>query len=256
MKQGIVLVSHGTLDQDIRLRTIDDFMLSVGDRLPDAEIVCAFTNSDVRRMLRETKGERVQNVKAAMLSMKEMGVTDLTVVTTDILEDEEHKKIREEIGGLAAFFNEVKVSKPLLSEGADFEVTARAVHGAFGEIVGDDVLILITKGSKELGDEKLSTFERSLKKHFQKGYVASLKGEKRLYKIIKELKSIGIEDGRIVLVPMEFIAGPSIENEISDCFAELSERLLQDGYVVEEHFKGLGEYDAFQRLYLRHLYDA
>ena len=33
-------------------------------------------------------------------------------------------------------------------------------------------------------------------------------------------------------------------------------RLEEEGYTVDSIFKGLAEYDDFQRLYMRHLYDV
>ena len=59
-----------------------------------------------------------------------------------------------------------------------------------------------------------------------------------------------------MLVPLEFVAGEEIENELSREYAGLVARLEEDGYNVETVFKGLGEYDEFQRLYLRHIYSA
>ncbi len=288
MKQGIVVVSHGTADQEARQRTLEDFMLSIGDRLEEAEIVSAFTDSDVRRMLREKSGEKVQNVKAAILSMKEKGITHLTIVTTEIIESFGNKKLREEISGLAGFFKEVHITKPLISSSMDAEITARAFLGAFGDIIGDDTLIVIAEDNKtvyedpeysemffgeELFDKPLECLQDNLRKVIPNSYVASVHGSRKLYKVIKEInagdnqidnqsnESAGAVSGeperkRIVLIPLEFIAGEVIENEVSREFKGLITRLQEEGYTVEEYFKGLGEYDAFQRLYLRHLYDV
>ena len=269
MKQGIVVVSHGTADYEVRLRTIEDFALSIGDRMEDADIVSAYTNGDVRRAIRESSGEKIQNVKAAILTMQQKGVSHLTVVTTDILESVEHKKIREEISGLAGCFKEVHIAKPLLASAKDSEITARAFHGAFSEIVGDDILIVVAENDKtvyddpeyadmyigeEMFNDPLGSLEECLRKHIPNSHVASISGKRKLYKIIKSIKDN--EEKRVVLVPLEFIAGENIENKVSQDYAELAARLEQEGYEVDQHFKGLGEYDAFQRLYMRHLYEA
>ena len=256
MKQGILVVNHGTADYDARIRTIDEFMLSIGDRYEEADIACAYTDGEVRRKLREETGEKIQNVKAAMLAMKERGVSHLSIVTTDILEDNAHKKIREEVGTVAALFSEVKISRPLLYADMDFELTARAAHGAFSGLVGGDALIVVTRGEKQAGDEELALFEKALQKHVENSYVVSLLGERRLYKAIKELKSKEKIPERVVLIPLEFIAGESIENDISSKYNELSERLAEEGFIVERFFKGIGEITEFQRLFLRHLFEA
>ena len=256
MKQGIVVVNHRTVDIEMRLRTIDDFVLSIGDRIEDADIVSAYTNSSVRKEIREITGEKIQNVKAAILGLKDRGATHLTVVSTGIAEDEEHASMMEEIRGLMPIFSEVKISKPLLSSRADYEITARAMKGAFSELVGDDILIVATNGLRLDEDGVFDGFEDALRNHFARSYVVTLKGEKKLYKAIKDLKASDVTSGRVVLVPLEFIAGNFIENELSGEYPDMVMRLIKEGYKVETPFKGLAEYDHFQRLYMRHLYEA
>ena len=52
------------------------------------------------------------------------------------------------------------------------------------------------------------------------------------------------------------MAGEKVENEVSQEYTVLAERLEEEGYTVDKAFKGMAEYDAMQRLYMRHLYDA
>ena len=163
--------------------------------------------------------------------------------------------MKEEATGLASIFKTVNISKPLLYDESDYEITARAMHGAFKEIVKDDILVLVTAGHKVDAAEELREFERHLGKYFKACYVATLYGEKKLYKVIKEINSLqGAK--RIVLVPMEFIAGEKVENDVSQEYTSYVLRLEEEGYTVESLFKGLAEYDEFQRLYMRHLYDV
>ena len=256
MRQGFLIVNHGTLNNEIKDRTITEFALSVSDRFEDAIVTYAYTDQEVRQRLREQTGEKVRNLKAAILNMKEMGVTDLAIISTDIHDGTDYRRLKEETVGLAALFSNVSISAPLLYSEKDYELVARATHGAFSELLGDDVLILVTTGHKTDGAEELAGFEKSLKKYIDKGYVASLRGERRLYKVIKELKQNQIESGRVILVPMEFMAGKSVENDVSQEYTDLVQRLIDDGYTVEEAFRGLAEYDEYQRIYLKHLYDS
>lgn len=256
MKQGIIIVNKGTMDKEVRRRCIEDFMFSVGDRIPDADMVCVYTDDGIRKRLREETGEKYQNLKAAILSMKDRGVTDLTVVPTEIHDGPEFKKMKEEVTGLASIFKTVNISKPLLYDEADYEITARAMHGAFRETVKDDILVLITAGHKTDAVEELKAFETHLAKYFNECYVATLYGERKLYKIIKDINVANASSRRIVFIPMEFIAGETVENDVSQEYTSLVLRLEEEGYAVDSIFKGLAEYDDFQRLYMRHLYDA
>ena len=164
--------------------------------------------------------------------------------------------IEVETAGLAALFKDVYISAPLLYSEGDGELTARAMHGAFSDLVGDDILILIASGHKTDGAEEIAGFEQALQKHIKNSYVATLHGERRLYKVIRDMKQNGIEAGRVVFVPMEFMAGEKVENEVSQEYTDLVQRLIDEGYTVETVFRGLAEYDEFQRIYMKHLYDS
>lgn len=256
MKQGIIVVNKGTQDLEVRMKTLDDFVLSIGDRIEDAEISLVFTDGEIRKAIREKTGEKVQNLKAEIFAMKERGVSELTVVSTDIHEGPDYKLLKEETVGLATLFNKVNISVPLLYQDSDYEITARAFLGAFGDMAEDSVLVVLAEGHKKEGLEEMRAFETSLVRYIPNSYVATLNGEKRPYKIIKELKT-GIHEGkRIVLVPLEFVAGETVENAVSQEYTDFVLRLEGEGYTVEPVFKGLAEYDEFQRLYMRHLYDA
>ena len=195
MKQGIIVVNKGTADYEVRNRTLDEFVLSIGDRLEDAEISLVFTDGEIRKNLRDIAGEKVQNLKAAILGMKERGITDLLVVSTDIHDGPEYKKLKEETVGLASLFRKVNISVPLLCLDSDYELTARAFLGAFKDIAKDSVLVVLAEGHKSDGLEELKAFETALVKHFPASFVATLNGEKKPYKIIKELKT-GIHEGK------------------------------------------------------------
>ena len=256
MKQGVIVVNHGTMNYDIRQKTIDEFILSIGDRIENADIVSVYTDGDVRRGLRESTGERVQNLKAAILAMKERGVNSLVVVSTDVHDGAAYRKLMDETVGLASQFQEVRISKPLIYSEEDYIVTARAVYGAYGDIVGDDILVLIAKGDKDYGSEELECFERELQQHIDHSYVASINGRRKLYRVIKDLSKLELQTKRLVLVPLEFMAGNGVENEVSQEYTVLADRLRSEGYEVSQQFRGIAEYDEFQRLYMRHLYDA
>lgn len=256
MKQGILIVNHGTVLSDVRERTIDEMALSIKDRFEDAEVGLAFTDADVRRALRE-KGEKVQNVKAAMLSMKDAGVTNLYVILTDMIDDAAGRQTGQDISSCATLFSEVKATRPLLTRKEDVEICARALHGAFGRDVGNDIFIVVHPGDEEDGNEELEDLENALKTFFgKKAYVATIAGKKRMFHVLQELKNSGTDEGRVVLVPLEFMAGEDVENVVSREFNDLIDRLAFEGYDVVYDFKGLGEYEPIQRIYLKHLYEV
>ena len=73
--KGFLVVSRGTAEADIRERYLRELELLIEERNEGIPVRRAFTNSEIRRKVRELTGENVQSVKAAMFSMKEEGVT-------------------------------------------------------------------------------------------------------------------------------------------------------------------------------------
>ena len=53
MKQGIIVVNHGTSDFEARHNTIEEFVLSIGDRFEDADIA-------TKRMLLASLIDRIE----------------------------------------------------------------------------------------------------------------------------------------------------------------------------------------------------
>ncbi|MCR5214228.1 MAG: sirohydrochlorin cobaltochelatase [Eubacterium sp.] len=268
MKEGIIVVNHGTMNGQVHTRCIEELVLSIKDRLEEAEVIHVYTDGNIRKKLREETGVKVQNLKAAILGLKEKGVTHLTVLTTDVFEGQDYYQMKEETIGLAGLFSVTNIARPLLGDAEDYEITARAVKASFGQLVGNDILLLLSGTSKSSDDDsmdlKIKEFERDLRKHLPNSYVASLHGDRKPYKVIKEIKQQRQSDNmntdnnsnRIILVPFEYIAGQGIENKVSEEYPGLVSRLKEEGFTVEGMYKGISEYEDFLRLYMRHLYAA
>ena len=65
MKQGIIVVNKGTQDLEVRMKTLDDFVLSIGDRIEDAEISLVFTDGEIEKQFvrRQVKRFRILKLK-------------------------------------------------------------------------------------------------------------------------------------------------------------------------------------------------
>ena len=55
MKQGFLIVNHGTMNSEIKEKTIGEFALSIGDRFEEALVAYAYTDQEVRSRLREAE---------------------------------------------------------------------------------------------------------------------------------------------------------------------------------------------------------
>ena len=97
MKKGFLVVSRGSTDENIREKYLKELELIIGERFEDAEIRAAYTDGKIRKELREKTGEKIPSVKAAMLSMKEEGITELTVISTHTVSGYDYRQMSEDV---------------------------------------------------------------------------------------------------------------------------------------------------------------
>ncbi len=254
--KGYLVVSRGTTEPDIRERYLTELELLIEERNEGLPVRRAFTNPEIRRKVRELTGENVQGVKAAMFSMKEEGVTDLYILSTHVVAGEDYRQMSEDLSGCASLFNSIHVSRPLVEEGNDFDLCARALHSVFGERVGDDCLILMARGLDDPDTEEIfEKLERTVAERFGgKAYISTLNGRRNLTTVLMDMRRQG-RSGRVVVAPFGFILG-DMGYHIAGGENSYEDRLCNQGYEAEIIEEGLGIHDAFLRLYLKHLYEA
>lgn len=258
MKQGILLVSPGTVDRDTRKKCIDELLLSVQDRFPEAVTESAFTSGEVRRVLRNRDGEKVRNVKAALLHLHDEGVTDLAVLSVHILDDPDYRIMRGDVSGFGSLFRSVRIAEPLLASSQDADLAARALWRIFREKAGTEGIIFFSGGGAE-GDQLLRELENRTGNLFGDVpvLVPSVSGSRKMRHVLKTLRER--EVSRVSIVPLMFMQKGLLgeeEERNTEEYRKAVALLAAAGISPAELSGGIGEYDAVQRLYLRHLYEA
>ena len=256
MKKGFLVVSRGSTDESIREKYLKELELIIGERFEDAEIRAAYTDGKIRKELREKTGEKIPSVKAAMLSMKEEGITELTVISTHTVSGYDYRQMSEDVSSCGTIFNRVRVTRPLVEMEQDFDLTARAVQSVYKDKVGDGSLILMARGADDPDtEETMQKLEEAVAERFQgRAYIATLNGSRNLTRVLMDMKRQG-RSGKVVVVPFSFILG-ELEDHLCGGENSYEERLTNQGYEPDCVVEGIGLHDAFLRLYLKHLYEA
>lgn len=120
------MVTQGSIHPVARRNVIDDFVGSISDRFEDAFVLCAFTSPEVRTFLRQRDGEKMRDIRASLLHMQMEGVTDVTVISTHVYENEGYLSMREQVSSCANIFKFIRVARPLLEDETDLDLFARA----------------------------------------------------------------------------------------------------------------------------------
>lgn len=262
--QGILFVSHGTIHPVIRRNMIDDFAGAINDRFEDSMVVTAFTSGDVRTFIRKRDGEKIRDIRASLLNMKAEGVTDAVVISTHVIENSGYISMREQVNSCAPIFHSIRIARPLLDSDKDAELFARAAYSAFSDEYKNSNIVFLLSGEKNCGNEILESLDVKLKKILgNNSYVVTIHGKNRIGSVLREMKKIKETCNNfqtdIKIIPLSFINKGTIGEEEEKKIAEYDNVIasIKDaGYSVDEISDGLGEFDEFQRLYMRHLYDS
>ena len=254
---GILIATRGTLNEEARKNCLEELRLSILDRFDEAEVDFAYTDELIRKHIKEKEGIKYSSVKVAMLKMKEKGVTELIVLPVHVIAGDDYTSMSSDVASCAGVFNRIRVAGPLVEFEQDFDLCARAFVSTFKERVGDGTLILMGRGSAiEETEETFLLFEEKLKEYFGgRAYICTIEGKRNLSRVLYEMKKNGNE-GKTVVVPFMFLVEDYILEHLNSGENSYEDRLRAQGYEPECVENGIGEYEDFHRLYLKHLYDA
>jgi|GEM_PF-2615396 len=252
MKRAVLIVCRGAVDKDIRRKTIEELHLSVSERFEETSVVSVVSDAEVRRKIKSAHGETMDSVKVAMMKLQADGVTHLTVLCPSFVSDESYRTVSRDVTELSGVFTEVRVARPILDTEEDVGLVSRAAENVFKAETGGDALILVADGDEgdEDTDKLVDKLEADLRDRIgRRCYIVTHKGKKKLFFALKDMMDDDITEGRVVVAPFEFMT-----DDESEEYDDIIDRLIYEGYDVDSIYKGLGEYEDFQRLYLRKMY--
>ena len=248
-RTALLMVHFGTTHDDTRQLTIDAVNNLAQQDFPQAEVREAYTSRIVIKRLAQ-RGIVRQTPLEALLRLRADGFERVVVQPTHIIPGEEYATLLNDVRQVEHLFKYVRVGKPLLYTLADCREMAGKLTAAHATEKHTHV-VFVGHGTEHPANAVYSQMDRLMKQCSPRCHVGTIEGFPALDDVVQQLRQAKAR--RVVLVPLMFVAGDHVKNDIS---VEWKEALEKEGMQVELCIEGLGQRDDVQDLFVRHVRDA
>lgn len=263
--QAIVVVSFGTTFDDSREKCIESVENKITEMFPYYEVRRAFTSNIVMKKLAD-RGIQVDNLDQALTKLKNEGYKDIIIQSTHLIPGEEYNtKILNAIEKYKNDFHILKVGRPVLTfdgennKPNDYKEFIKSLKKQLPKNQSDDTkIVFMGHGSNHENGVVYDKLQLELDKQDVKGYIAVVEdGAKPSFDSVIQKLEADKNVKKIVLMPMMLVAGDHANNDMAGNEDDSWKSILEaKGYKVEVYMHGLGENEAFQDIYVKHIKDV
>jgi sirohydrochlorin cobaltochelatase len=258
-KQAILLTAFGTTHEDAA-RSYDHIEQTVQKQNKGIPVYRAYTSNKVRAILKK-RGTAILSVPEALAKMKQDGVEDVTVFSLHVVPGLEYNKkildlVNEFQKGKNAF-RKIEVSKPMVNDAGELGAFCDAVLSIIpaDRQKGDAVVLMGHNNEKETTDALYAAMGKALRARDPNVFVGTVEGSPAFETVLEQVKKNGAR--KAYLIPLLVVAGDHAKNDLAGEEEDSWKSVLEkNGVTCVPVLKGLGEYDAFARLYASRLQEA
>lgn len=264
MKQAIAVVAFGTTVPEARQRQIDAVFNYLKSQYLDIPIHLAFTSRIIVKRLRD-RGEMILTEEGLMDRFVNEGVEKVIVQPLHFTGGEEFEKLKQNMLSYVGkgAIQEVKVGRPLLyfmgqeERPDDYQLLIDKFIKPL-TIPSDEGLVFVGHGGMNVGNGCYSVLQlKLLRQQLTHVRIAALECFPTVTDSVIPWNWIeGTTPKKVHLHPLLLVAGDHALNDIFGDEDSILLELQEAGFEVICHKKGLGEYEAIQELYAKHLDDA
>ncbi len=236
----IVLVSFGSADDSIRA-TFDTLATETAQAFPATAIRQAFTSNFMIRKLAR-RGISYKTPADKIVELREEGFKRIILLPTHLTPGEEFdNKIR------ICAAPDVLIAPPLLSEPIDRKILATIIDCFKPQ--ADEDLILAGHGSPHRHNPVYESLQRMAGDKVHIGVIEAT-DTPNFADVVKRLKSFRAD--KVVLAPLLFNGGVHVAEDIASAGDSWFNRLTAQGFKVRVIRDGLGSFESFRALYIKH----
>lgn len=255
--KALLAVSFGTSREAAKVKGIDAIEDALRAEFSDWAFYSAWTSPRIIEKVKRERGEHHDSLAEALGKMAADGVDEAIVSNTCLMQGGELARIREAVNSWAAESGRrARVTKPLLWAPEDRQAIARAVCDEFSSVPEGDVVLLMGHGSRDGSNEVYVQVQEEM--HRLGGtrfFVGTVEGTPAFEDVWSQIEAL--EAGCVHLAPLMVVAGDhavkDLAGEGEDSWAS---KIAARGLRVEAHLKGLGEYEAVQKLACDHVHQS
>lgn len=255
-KKAILVVSFGTSVNETRVRTLDAIEDSVRDAYPDFRIYRAWTSPRIRTLIYERDHVKIDSVPEAMEQMARDGIRDVIVQPTHMLNGIQNDGMKDDAMKFSGAFSSLRFGSPLLTSAKDGDAVLEAILSEFHDLSNEEMLVLMGHGTAHCANSVYGDLNRRFK---DLGHPNIFLGTVDASPDIGELLALAAarRPRRILLAPFLIVSGSHVLEDMAGANQDSwRSRFSAAGYEVKCVLKGLGEYPAIRRIFLRHIAEA
>lgn len=252
MKKAIIIVSYGTTKANGRDKSIEPFYHLFKKTYQHFKVIQAYTSRYVRKKM-EGEGKSVFSPKEAIEAMIDEGCCEIYLQPTHILPGHEYHRIVEAIDNVCKRENQVKIflGNALLSPENDMATIVHILKKQYGFNEESTTYVLMGHGTDHLAHQQYDAIEDVARQEGLPVIVGTI--EDGVEEVIKKLKAIKVNS--VQLIPLLFVAGDHVMNDMLGKQGSWKSVLEEDGYLVKCHPIGLGEIEEIRNFYLQQFQD-
>jgi sirohydrochlorin cobaltochelatase len=244
LKKGTIIVSFGTSENEAGKNSLERIYQDIEQENQGDFLVQAYTSEKIIEKLAKEKIV-IPTVEQALYQAKSAGVEKLLVIPTFMIAGQEYHKLLDILQFHQSNFKEIRMTSPVLYTKEDCKKLVPILKDIY-QFQDEIEYILMGHGS----NSKAQLLYEQMNQEFIKSGLANVR--------IVCLNQKELLDGckyydrkKIVLHPFLVVAGNHVQKDLDGQEGSIGFQLKEAGHEVEVHRKGLGEYEAFRKIYVK-----
>ena len=253
MKKAILFASFGVMNEQARKNCIDAAARQIEAAYPKFTLRQAYTSVFIRKKLAE-QGVHVDSLTEALDGLLADGFAEVVIQPGYLTAGEEYeKKVLQVVEPYRQKFDRLVISRPLMERPADGADMLAVLQEIFPLASGED-LVLVGHGSPHQHNPAYENLQADADKAGFPVHIGVIEPTDTpdFAAVLARLQDKGAKE--LLLAPLLLSGGAHVNEDIAGFEPESwLNRLQAAGFSVRVSLKGLGEYPAFQKLYVKRL---
>lgn len=253
MKKAILFTSFGVASEQARHSCIDAAAQRLQAAFPDVTVRQAYTSVFIRKKL-AAQGIHVDSLPEALERLQADGFTQVIIQPGYLTAGEEYeKKVLQVAAEYQQAFERLLISRPIMEKNEDSADVLSVLEEIFS-LAPREELVLVGHGSPHQHNPAYENLQGLADKTGFPLHVGVIEptDTPTFADVLARLKSKGVQ--KILLAPLLLSGGSHVNEDIAGPAGDSwLNRLQAAGLTVRTRLQGLGEFTAFQQLYVKRM---
>lgn len=257
-KKALVVVSFGTSYIETRKKTIEACEKSLSREFSDFDFYRAWTSRMIIKKLKIRDNEHIMFPDELLEKLYTDGYEEVYIQSLHLICGEEYNKLLDIVEVYRGKFKKIIVGRPLLTSLEDYDDIVDFISETCARDTEKDgegvksATVWMGHGTDHIAHSAYAALDYRLKVKDIPSYVGTVEGYPELDEVISFLKKDGIK--KVHLRPFLLVAGDHAQNDMAgeddDSWLNI---LKKEGYDVEVHLEGIGEFESIQNKFVENL---